>query len=104
MGTPDAVHDLRVAIRRLNQCLRLFRDFFPPGEARSIRRQLRKLMDLAGDVRNYDIAVELVKKSKTPVIPELATERRRARRKLVNALNAWSRRDSSQKWRERLNA
>lgn len=104
LGTPEAVHDLRVAIRRLNQCLRLFHDFFPRDEAKNIRRRLRKLMDLAGGVRNFDIAIELLRKSKEPAIPALAVERRRARKELVSALNAWSRHDSSQKWRERLNA
>src|SRR5689334_22620842 len=56
----DAIHDLRVAIRRLSQCLREFRAFFPRQESKKILKQLGRLMDLAGEMRNRDIAVELL--------------------------------------------
>ncbi len=102
LGSPDAIHDLRVAIRRLSQCLRVFPEFFPKHDAKKIRRELREAMDAAGAVRNFDIAIELLKKSKAPAEPVLAQERRRARKKLASVLMAWSRRDFSQKWRERL--
>lgn len=102
LGTADAIHDLRVAIRRLDQCLRVFRDFYPKRDAKKIRRELRETMEAAGTVRNCDIAIELLKKAKVPAEPWLAQERRRARKRLARALIAWSRRDFSQKWRERL--
>jgi inorganic triphosphatase YgiF len=55
---PDAVHDLRVSIRRLNQSLRTFGSLLPDGEPRKVRRQARRLMRLAGEIRNRDVALE----------------------------------------------
>lgn len=103
LGTRDAVHDLRVGIRRLNQCLQLFRRSFPRGEVRKIRRELKKVMDMAGEVRDLDITIELCKKAKVRADPTLAHDRRRARKELVGALRSWSRHDFSQRSRERLN-
>ena len=59
-GDPDAIHDLRVAIRRFNQCLRVFAQFFPTRKARKIRGRLKGIMDLAAEVRDRDIALELL--------------------------------------------
>ncbi len=103
LGTRDAVHDLRVAIRRLKQCLETFGESFPHGEARKIRRELKKVMKLAGKVRDLDIAIELCKKAKVRADPTLAQNRRRARKDLVSALKTWSRQDFSRRSRERLN-
>jgi len=62
----EAVHDLRVTIRRLNQAIRIF----VPGEqrrdARKIRRMLRKVMDAAGEVRDRDIALQLLAEAQVP--------------------------------------
>lgn len=63
LETPDSVHDLRTGIRRLSECLRTFDVFFPNGEAAKLRRELKQMMDLAGDVRNRDIAEKLFTKS-----------------------------------------
>ena len=60
---PESVHDLRVAIRRFQQCLRVFHQFFPRGEAKRIRRRLRKVMNLSAEVRERDIALGLIKQS-----------------------------------------
>ncbi len=103
LGTSDAVHDLRVGIRRLNQCLQLFAASFPKDKVRKIRRELKKVMDLAGEVRDLDITIELCKKAKIRVDPLVAHERRRARKQLISALKSWTRHDFSQRSRERLN-
>jgi CHAD domain-containing protein len=55
-----SVHDLRVAIRRFLQVLTVFKPSFPASSRRKIRSKLKKIMDLAGDVRNYDIAAALI--------------------------------------------
>ena len=47
-----AVHDLRVAIRRLSRCLQVFAQFYPDGSAKKIRRQLKQLMERAGALRD----------------------------------------------------
>ena len=50
----DAIHDLRVSIRRLNRCLRTFADFYPRRSWKPVRRKLHALMEAAGAVRDDD--------------------------------------------------
>src|SRR5690242_18950966 len=60
-GDADAVHDLRVAIRRFAQCLRAFDQCYPHGHGRKIQRKLKSLMQAASAVRDRDIAMELMR-------------------------------------------
>jgi CHAD domain-containing protein len=53
--TPDSLHDLRVAVRRLQQCLRLFAEPAP-----KLRRHLRRIMDLSNTIRNCDVTLDLL--------------------------------------------
>lgn len=57
---PDTAHDLRVAIRRFTQCLRIFHDLLEPRPVKRIRKTLRKLMDLCGAKRDYDVGLEVL--------------------------------------------
>ena len=59
----DSIHDLRVAIRRLSRCLRVFAQFYPPHSWKPVRRRLADLMDSCGSVRDCDIAIELLKQA-----------------------------------------
>ena len=57
---PDAVHDMRVASRRLQQVLDLI---FPkplPREARRLRRKIRRCRRALGEVRNCDVLLQQV--------------------------------------------
>jgi CHAD domain-containing protein len=57
---PDAIHDMRVASRRLQQVLDLI---FPkplPREARRLRRKIRRCRRVLGDVRNCDVLLQRV--------------------------------------------
>jgi CHAD domain-containing protein len=103
---PESVHDLRVAIRQLVNCLRVFRPFFLDQPRKKIRRQLQAIRDLAGEVRNSDIALEILASvphlSDEELSPQLAHERTRAKRELENALHHWTRRKLVRKWRETL--
>jgi CHAD domain-containing protein len=103
---PEVVHDLRVSIRRLTQCLRVFDEFFPGGQAKRLRRKLRGVMDLASEVRNRDIALSLLGAARIPggsaLAQGLSQERKAAERALLAGLKRWSRRDSERKWRARL--
>src|SRR5205085_11543792 len=78
----DDIHDLRVAIRRFSRALRLFAQFYPAGSWKKIRRQLSDLMDRAGNVRERDIALEMLAKAElrpaSSVARRLETERRHA--------------------------
>ena len=89
---PEAVHDLRVAIRRFSRCLRLFSQFLPRGKAKRVRRQLRDVMDLAAAVRDRDIALELLKQARVPARASLAVTLRRERREAGLKLRAAARR------------
>jgi CHAD domain-containing protein len=104
----DAVHDLRVAIRRFTQALAVFKSCFPGKETRKIRRRTKKLMTLAGATRNFDIALKLLSKSRTAEAASLRgtieTQRKESTRVLVGALKRRIDRKSSLKWRTALEA
>jgi len=103
---PEAVHDLRVAIRRFESCLRLFRDYFPGKEAKKIRKRLRDMMDLAGEVRDRDIALDLGRQaglaSESGLLGGWAKQRKQAAQELSSALKRAVKNDLSTKWRSRL--
>jgi CHAD domain-containing protein len=103
---PDAIHDLRVSIRRFNQGLRVFSQFFPAREARKIRRRLRVIMDAAAKVRDRDIARELFLLAGVagvePICQTLAAQRRENEIELRDLLKRFETRDYSSRWRARL--
>jgi CHAD domain-containing protein len=103
---PDEVHDLRVAIRRLAQALVVFERCFPGKEAAKIRRRLKEMLALAGEVRNCDIALKFLSRSDLAegdaLYTRLETGRREAERTLVGLLRRWTGRNSSAKWRRSL--
>ncbi len=87
---PDAIHDLRVSIRRLTQCFRIFR-----APVKKMRRRLHKIMQRCGAVRNCDIALELLVECglpASPSAPKLKTEREHAAQKLHRTLQRERRR------------
>ena len=102
----DSIHDLRVAIRRLSRCLRVFAPFYPGDSRKKIRRQLAELMQAAGQVRDRDIALQLLAEAGIPpratVATRLAAERRKASRELLLEIRRWKARSFSRKWRSRL--
>src|SRR5262245_28755550 len=100
--TPEVIHDLRVAIRRFGQSLAVFEPCFPPKYARKTRRRLRKMMSLAGEVRNADVAAGLVSRFSSngggAFLDRLKADRKLAERALTDLLKC--RMDS--KWRSKL--
>jgi len=105
-GEADAIHDLRVAIRRLNGCLRLFAQFYPGHSRKKLRADLKDLMHASGEVRDRDIAIELLAEAGVPADGPLAgrlrAERAQAAGDLRSALQLWKRRDAARSWRTRL--
>ena len=96
------MHDLRVAIRRLAQALAAFDSCFSTKEAKKIKRRLKKIMGLAGDVRDCDIALELLSKFKSApaaILTSFRKRRKEAERELTGALKRWSQRRTYSKWR-----
>jgi CHAD domain-containing protein len=59
----EAIHDLRVSIRRLQQSARTFRGLLAPAPARKMRKRLRKLMALCAAVRNCDVALTVLQQA-----------------------------------------
>ena len=102
-GDPEAIHDLRVAIRRFSRCLRVFSQFLPGRKRRKVRRDLTRVMDLAAAVRDRDIALDLLRQARTPAIAALSATLRRERRdaetRLRAAAGSLARQSFSQKWR-----
>jgi len=92
-GTPDAVHDMRVATRRLRAAQAVFRGVVAfPKAAR--RRRLRWLARRLGKVRDLDVRLALLTEHHLPhvagqeaarlarLVAELGEERRREHRRL----------------------
>jgi CHAD domain-containing protein len=89
----EAIHDLRVATRRYSQCVREFQQFFPKRRTKRILKRLGRLMDMAAELRNRDIAVQLIGASAKELSGSLLVEREQFRRKLARRLAQWSSRD-----------
>lgn len=54
-GDPEAVHQMRVALRRLRSCLRMFRNFLPEGSVEEVWESLRGILGLLGKARDWDV-------------------------------------------------
>ena len=101
----DAIHDLRVSIRRLSRALRVFRAWFDAGQVKRIRRRLRKLMERCAAVRNCDVAKEVLEAAgrRSPDLAAgLEQERRHMRQNLEGKLETWRRSDRVRRWRGQL--
>ena len=57
---PEAIHDLRVSIRRVVQAFKTFGELLDPDPVKKLRRRLHKVMDLCAAVRNCDVALTLL--------------------------------------------
>ena len=105
-GDAGAIHDLRVAIRRLSRCLRVFAQFYPGRSWKQMRRRLADLMDACGSVRDRDIAIGLLETAgvpaASPLVRRLDEERRAANRELRRELRRWKDRGFRRQWRARL--
>jgi len=102
----DTIHDLRVAIRRMNGCLALFAQFYPGRSRKGLKKELKGVMKACGEVRDRDIALRLLADAGAPatsaVARRLAGERKEAARRLRSALKHWNNRRFSSQWRARL--
>ena len=97
---PEALHNLRVAGRRLDAILRQFQAFLPHAIVR-VRPTIRKVMRALGHVRDLDVALleleefgrTLPENDRTKLLPlreHLDGERRRARHKMLAILDSGS--------------
>jgi CHAD domain-containing protein len=103
---PATAHDLRVAIRRFQQCLEMFDGLFAPKPAEKLRKRLRKLMDLCGAKRDYDVGLEVLAEAGLPPYHSVTIKFRRRQvsgsRALARRLARKSSRDDGDRWRKQL--
>lgn len=104
---PDAVHDLRVAIRRVRQALRMFPDAFGQ-DAKKARRQLKKVMTVLGAVRNYDIIPAILKDANArageALLKAIQKDRQNAQKELEASLKAWQKQNVMRKWKPKVHS
>ena len=91
---PEAVHDLRVSIRRAEQGLTAFKGFLVRKSAKKTRRKMKEVLDLAGAVRDYDIALQILAKHEAIVSPALQKEFEAQRKDAQRSLTATLRQTS----------
>jgi len=88
----DAVHDLRISIRRLEPLLDVFQPCFSAKRVKKVRQHLHGVLALAGQVRNCDTALKLVATLHTKGIGDLRAklhaQREEAAASLRSALGA----------------
>jgi len=99
----EAVHDLRVAIRRFSQSLLVFRSLLPKRSVKRVRKRLKRIRDVAGRVRDLDIALALVTSQGLdpagPIASRLAAARKQAEPALAEELRRFAGSNLSEKWR-----
>ena len=105
-GDAEAIHDLRVSIRRLSRGLRTFAPHYPDRSWKSYRSQLRCLMQLAGAVRDRDIALEALSRAgipaRSPIVRCLHTERRAANNEFLAEVRRWKQQGIPRQWSRQL--
>ena len=63
----EALHDMRVASRRLRAILRIFRECFPKKKFKSQDEKLKSLIQSLGAVRECDVFIDLLSRKRTAV-------------------------------------
>src|SRR5689334_10120651 len=61
----EQLHDMRVASRRVQAVLKIFRGVFPKKKFKAEYAELKSLISALGEVRDYDVFIEKTEKLKT---------------------------------------
>jgi len=105
-GNAERIHDLRVAIRRFSRCLRCFAQLYPGRRQKKVRDRLTGLGDLAGAVRDRDIALDLLAQAgvaeRSTLVTGIQADREKARHALACEMARWRDRGFTEKWRGEL--
>jgi CHAD domain-containing protein len=97
----ETVHRMRVAIRRLQQALRVFSQFLDKSGVKRVRKQLKRCLRAAGQLRDHDITIQLLEKSGQDVTG-LRSGRTACKRALRTTLRQVTSKDIGVKWRNEL--
>lgn len=95
----EALHDMRVASRRVQAVFKMFRQVFPKKKFKAEYNELRMLIRSLGEVRDYDVFIDKLQKLKRDVadkdtrafdllIIRKKAEREEKRKVLINHINA----------------
>ena len=63
-GNADAIHDMRVASRRLITLLEVFKCVFSPREYTIYHKHVRMTVKALGKVRDYDVLLDMLRKDR----------------------------------------
>lgn len=100
----DAIHDVRVAIRRLRQCLDVFAPLLGSRASKKLSKKVRKILKAAGELRNLDIAIDLLKKARLartgPLVSAIRKDRVKFAKDFAQALAKFDNGDIVGKWRD----
>jgi len=90
----QAVHQIRIAIRRFTQAVAVWKPCFPAKDLRKTRRRLKKIMSAAGEVRNCDVAHKFLLRwriaHRDRLQSKLEARRQDAVRDLIAQLKRWT--------------
>lgn len=90
LGQPDAIHDMRVATRRLRAALKTFKRALP-AKAKKIRAKLQTLFRVLGEKRDLDVFSEFISstlKAKTDAFPALSKRIDEAHHHIISLLQS----------------
>ena len=93
----DAVHDLRVSIRRFSSVLQVFPTCFSRKRAARGRKRLKTILKAAGEVRDRDIALGLAARSGNGDVNGLVESLERERHAAARRLRRLVRKDRRRK-------
>lgn len=94
----EALHDMRVASRRVQAVFKIFRGAFPKKKYKAEYEEIRSLIRALGEVRDYDVFIDKLEKIKLQhpsddkramdlLIIRKKTEREQKRKLLIQHLN-----------------
>jgi CHAD domain-containing protein len=89
---PEAIHDFRVAVRRMRSVLKSTKALFERDWLESLRDELRWIAGELGDARDLDVLLLELREDAgldaAPVLKQLETQRRRAWKRARSALES----------------
>ena len=65
---PEALHDMRVASRRLRAALSVFAAAFPPKPFKAVEKQVSAVTDALGAVRDADVLLEFMTQARDKAV------------------------------------
>lgn len=92
----EAVHDMRVATRRMRSAIRVFKPFFKTKAIEPFMLELRRIARALGEVRDLDVFIDKAQifadehpeHDLTPLLKAWRKQRKRARRSLIAELDS----------------